>query len=567
MSTFSAHTISAVATIPGGSIVLGVKTGTVTMDESWSPYVQATLVCSVPSVEAVAALDPRAEIRVTVTVEQAFGDEDGDWNGGYRAPVRRTFMLMLRGRAINRKTAEMALDLSSDEGKLIDKSLVATAPERTYGLSARAAVALALGKIGAVLGPGAEDANLTTKALDPQLTNLIPNPGAEVSLVAVGAVNCTVTRDTTWKAHGAASFKLSAAVDGNSWMHIGGDGGGGMRLGMVPGKTYTFSATMRLTASLTVPHDNAVTARIIYRTAAGTYVEKASETINNTPGVRRISVTTSIPASATEAFVRLFCGGGGAVWYDDLMLVEGEETEPFDGSHRGDRDPGLYSTAWLGAAGLSTSTLTNLPNSDATIWYPGTSAWDYLYPITSAVGLRLWVDESQVWHLQKAWPADGLLSISPDTGVVEASDTISRNGPWFDSVVVIYTGNVDADGNRLPDRYDTAGAPGTLTLTLTYDRPYPGPGAAAYELSKATGKGRVLDLAAVSDYRATPGMALNVTLPDIPIQSGVLSSVQWAFPADTMTVGSRGLTDTPANAWALAEGSWASQTGSWAADN
>ena len=71
-------------------------------------------------------------------------------------------------------------------------------------------------------------------------------------------------------------------------------------------------------------------------------------------------------------------------------------------------------------------------------------------------------------------------------------------------------------------------------------------------LSRTLGRGRQQTLEAVSDYSAAPGMAVTATLPNTPIQTGLLSAVTWRVPDDEMRLTPRGLTDTPATAWASA---------------
>jgi hypothetical protein len=54
-------------TIPGSTVALSVKSASVTLDDSWSPYAQAALVCYAPSIEVLEALDPRKNLRVSIT--------------------------------------------------------------------------------------------------------------------------------------------------------------------------------------------------------------------------------------------------------------------------------------------------------------------------------------------------------------------------------------------------------------------------------------------------------------------------------------------------------------------
>lgn len=135
---------------------------------------------------------------------------------------------------------------------------------------------------------------------------------------------------------------------------------------------------------------------------------------------------------------------------------------------------------------------------------------------------------------------------------------------WSDHVIVHYSWK-DALGVS-QEMWDSAYSGTIKGYVVEINTPWPGPGAAAGILARAAGRGRTQDVTALSDYTATPGMAIVTTLPGTPIQSGVLSSVSWRWDktADDMVVTSRGLTDTPTNAWIFAVGAWSVATGSWA---
>lgn len=190
---------------------------------------------------------------------------------------------------------------------------------------------------------------------------------------------------------------------------------------------------------------------------------------------------------------------------------------------------------------------------DALIQEPGTTYWDFLAPLVQTAGFRLFCDEEQRWWLvdSASYAIDDQINIATGYNLTNGEDSISRYRDWYDSVVVKYTWN-DEDGTT-HIAYDSAGGPGTKTLKLEWERPYPGSGAAAAILARATGRGRNFDIEALSDYTVTPGMALVATLPNTPIQTGVVSRVVWRFSAegngDLMTVGSRGLIDTPPTSW------------------
>lgn len=198
--------------------------------------------------------------------------------------------------------------------------------------------------------------------------------------------------------------------------------------------------------------------------------------------------------------------------------------------------------------------------ADATVeakasdWLPGVTVWDHTQPVVQQAGLRLWCDERRVWRLETAGKVvAGQLQLKPTTPessgtLTRLEDSITRDGGWYDAVVISYEW-IDALG-ATQRAYDVAAeANYTKALVLEYKTAYPGPGAARRVLDRRLGRGRVLDIGAVSDYRATPGMATTVTPPDAPAQTGFISSVEWTFGDKEMHVGTRGLVDTPPAAW------------------
>ena len=554
MTTFSQHTLAAVAHLTA-DYTLGDVAGEITMDDAWSPYVQARITCSRPPAVTLEQIDPRNNVRVTLTTTQAWGDGVTNWNAfGYRAPVSRSFDLVVRSREIDLNTGELVLELASDEAMLQDRALVATAPERTYGLSIKTAVAYALAKIGAALQPGADDANLVSKAIEPVITNLVPNPGVRAATTGwqYGGSGFTMTRIAATIPgvdHGGFILRGTAAAgaNGGPFFHDG-EVAGVSALPVTAGQQYTVSMWVRCSVAVSVALNVE-------------WVNSGGGNLGSTTGVpvalvantwTRLVSTFTAPATAVRAGAYAYTQSAVAAGttYDAgaHMFMLGNSVPPayFDGSST---DPGLYSYAWTGTANASASTKTNLPNSDSLIWNPGVDAQSWITPLVQVGGLRLWCDENRRWYLKKSWAVDGQINVSPATGVERATDTISRDtNDWYDSVVIAYRWDDALGLSQLA--YDVAGAPGTKTLTISYENTvYPGPGAAAQVLARALGRGRVLALDNVSDYQATPGKALSVSLPDTPIQTGVVSSVRWRFPEAVMSIGSRGLTDTPVTSW------------------
>jgi len=543
--TITLHTIEAVLNV-GLGYTLDVVDATITLDDSWSPYVQATMTCWTPEEDVLDLLDPRDSRRVVVTVSKAFGD----WNpSGAYTDQERVLNLLLRGREVDHNTGRVTITLESDEALLQDFGLVATAPEHSFGLSVKEAVTYALAKVGALLAAGAADAEIVTDGTTTVRTNGAANPciGGSVARLSGSraslAAGATYTRATITDALAVNVAQLVCAASAPADM-----------MPVTVGQSVTVQATGRASA---YPQMATV---VQFFTSSGAFVT-GSQTIGVSTTVNSSTFTPLAPvtavAPATAAYARWLVGLAGMSaraigdTFDvhNVMIESGAVATQFFSGDTPDSAGHIY--AWTGTAKASTSTHT-ADSSDAMTWQPGVTGWDFVEPLLQATGLRLYCNEARQWILQVAGtPQPGQLNISEGVNVTQGADTISRARDWYDSVVVAYLRNQDVDGKTIA-LYDAAGAPGSKMLRLEYDRAYPGPGAAQAVLDRAQGRGRVLALEAISDYTATPGMTLSAALPDSPVQVGVISSVAWSFPDDRMTIGSRGLTDTPPTSWLFA---------------
>jgi hypothetical protein len=206
--------------------------------------------------------------------------------------------------------------------------------------------------------------------------------------------------------------------------------------------------------------------------------------------------------------------------------------------------------ARIGAT-LETGTNDAVVDIAATAWEPGRSGWEYIAPLLETANLRLWCDEDRRWFLTTPQPISaGALALSPATGTVtRLRDRMTRHGlEWFDAVVILYKWTDEFD--LAQSAYDVAGATSpTNVFVETRERPYPGSGAAAGILSRAQGRGRQLEISAVSNYQAQPGQPATVTIPGTDSQTGFVSSVSWDVETAEMSINARGLTDTPITSW------------------
>lgn len=169
------------------------------------------------------------------------------------------------------------------------------------------------------------------------VVNLFTNPNAKVDLTDATASGLSaLLRDATASGFNpdyGTAFRLDASANIDSYMSMGGDTGA-IRNGMQPGKTYTASATVFRTGALAATTQTRARRIVAFtRAPSGVFTEYASAQAPNTSGNTRLSVTFTIPADATEAFVRLYHGHpSNTLWWYQLRLSEGTETDFFDGA-------------------------------------------------------------------------------------------------------------------------------------------------------------------------------------------------------------------------------------------
>jgi hypothetical protein len=188
---------------------------------------------------------------------------------------------------------------------------------------------------------------------------------------------------------------------------------------------------------------------------------------------------------------------------------------------------------------------------EATIWTPGTYAWDYLDTILEPAGLRLWADEEGTWYLTERQSSQpGQLRISPTNLMLTHDDSMVYDPTvWYDAVVIKYEWEDSLGATQTA--YDFAGAPiprSALVETRT-DTVYPGPGAAQGLLDRVQSRGRSVDVSAVSRYNATPGQAITIEPPTGFDQTGYIVSVSFRLPEAEMSITSRNLTENPVLSW------------------
>lgn len=459
--------------LSGGDYVMDVKSSTIKLDEAHVPYGNANLVVALPADSILSQITPYSTQRIQITV-------DHSWVTPVRAAQTRSYDFLLHERIIDHEAGTLTLTGETDEAMLLDRVNISSTLARTYGLSVKTAVDYALTQIGATLEAGAVDATLTSKTLEATINNLVQNPSLETNTTGWGAAsaNFTLARVNTFANTGSwcASWTMTASADAYGTVLT-------TAISATAGTTYTFSFHVRSTVA------RSAFAQIRFLNSGASIISAPQGTTitTSTTGWSRVSVTATAPAGTVNMIPLINVTGnasGNVHYFDSVMLNEGPLVNYFDGSTNGGRDAGLYTAAWTGTAHASTSTLTNLANTDATIWQPGQSLDRWLDPILSASNRRLFCDEHRKWRLvDSSYTIDGTLTVSEGFNAKSGTDTMSRQKTeqgiptWFDHVIVHYQWT-DALGVK-QEKWDSASSGTVKGYLVEVSTPWPGPGAAA----------------------------------------------------------------------------------------
>lgn len=201
--TISLHTLEAWV----GDIQLGVIRGSITADEGWAPYIQATIETPL-DYSLLATLDPRSKSRIKLYQTQSYGISEhlsvlsatfgggtiatvtAAWTGdtladiseAYFAPYnqsgvnynyRKGYDLALRSRTINVENSTMTFDMATNEALLQDYALVNTIAYTPTFFNIRSITAYVLNLIGQNLQPGTTDGTV-----DPDSAIWLPGQSA-----------------------------------------------------------------------------------------------------------------------------------------------------------------------------------------------------------------------------------------------------------------------------------------------------------------------------------------------------------------------------------------------------
>ncbi|KKX97186.1 hypothetical protein [Microbacterium sp. Ag1] len=579
--TISTHEYSATLLLggPDEMLPLSIKDGTVSVDVARFNHVEASLTVPVTDSSKLANFDPRRKLRVRIDADATFP----------AFSQSRSFDLALRSARPNRATGDVDLRLASDESILQDFGPLANdSGARAHASSIRGLTNYALGKIGATLQAGGEDANVTPYW---SASNLIPDPRyTRIDASQWSQANLTTVADGTFPGsiHGVAHTGVHLAQPSSTDSYVNVGPTAGMAFSTRVGKTYVFSATGSVRAVITgtgpsetdaatgtvLPRQRAL---VVHATGPGfspaykvwhsAQVPNVAET--GTSAGTRVAVKFTVPPDTLHVFFRVYHGGtGGSITWSQFSLQEVDADYPVeDGAQYffGSKpDTANYEYSWRGIADGSPTerrAVVERPR-DLFTWRAGVGGIDFLSPILQSQGFRLVCDEERRWTLRRdGYRASGNLNLAYAVNVIGADEEITRESQdWFDAATYSYRWRA-ADGTE-KSADDTYALPGyTKHVRRQIDREYPGPGRAQYAVQRAHNRGRTLAVETVANWDAKADQEVLVRLDGTPIQLGTADSIEWNLSTDRMRVTSR-TADTPEGAIDLLPGTINSLPGS-----
>lgn len=551
---------------PAAALNLKPVDVSVTLDESWSPYARATLVCPLPAADALPKIDPRLPQRVSLTLAR-FGAESltvADLTAMLAVAHAATFNLASSPRATTWvSTGAVPWDRQALTGPGINP------PNGVEGGSRFIANAIGTGDVftltsSASLPTGQHTASIYLRSSADQAVRVRFIRGAASAFVDVilrAGRWSRVQTPLTVAAAGTPSVTVTtlapclpgevlditqAMVEAGPLASIYMDGGVG-RVGDPAGfPTWTGAAgastsTKRYGASLASTFTTYFTA-LSAAYLSDLFADQYNATLDTT-----LNQARPFDLGLRSRALDYVAGTMTLELAGDEMLLQ-------DYARLNTTDPALVPPAGTSLKALVSWALNLIGTdldpsaSDATIaaadvaWAVGTSLWGFLDPFVTTAGLVLWCDERRRWFLGA--PLNGSTGTDNVSALTELDDTLDRDG-WGDAVVLA---NHWSDPTTGQDVTTYAGASVSTTAAYTKLRVFDRVAKAAATVAGATALlnrvrvlGRRVRVAAVCDYTLTPGRTANITTPTTVVDPCMVSAITWSLPADEMTVTTKDL--------------------------
>lgn len=174
-------------------------------------------------------------------------------------------------------------------------------------------------------------------------------------------------------------------------------------------------------------------------------------------------------------------------------------------------------------------------------WAPNQTGWDVLNALVTAADRVLYCDEAGKWYLKNASSVSGSLALKDTDNITTLTSSINRNNPnFFDYAIVEYRNTTT--GVSTYDNFGTSG------FNISKDRyfllenvDYPGAGAAQSMVWRAITRGELYKVEAISNYDARPRQTMTIDITGEPLKTATIQSVTWSLPSARMSVDIRDL--------------------------
>lgn len=181
---------------------------------------------------------------------------------------------------------------------------------------------------------------------------------------------------------------------------------------------------------------------------------------------------------------------------------------------------------------------TAIPAGDRRLFQPGQSHMDLIKSELDAIDCRVYDEYGVIWTALARTGTLGQvrLSTAPEYGtdcdpiVWEVADTLSRDGRWYDGVLIEY--DTRAFGGTVAWQRSGAGAH-TRGQVVNRDRPAPTANAADKLVTRTSIRGRDTDVIARARLDVRSRMTAAIFTFDATLQ-GAIRAVEYSFPEGTM---------------------------------
>lgn len=517
---------------PSATLDIGPYTGlriiegsTVSLDVTRTPYASASVTVALADIIDRVEVDPRGDVRAIVH--------------GTDGTTPRDFDLSVQTLDVDDQAGTVTFGLESDEA-LVQQYVTFT--DRDELVNAFALADVVGFPVFVATGEAFDFAdNIPITALSPS-ENLIRNPRMGTSIIDWTMTGGLLTnRQTSGGPSGCPTyFEMQAGGSGSATASLFLDQD---TISTTPGKLYVLSVWVRAYGVRQVR----LLAQL-FDDSGNTLGYAGGNTV--TPAGSWVRISASFYGGArVRPSVNPVAGLAGSEFWNVTGWRLSESTGDadadalyFDGATT---DTTSYDYSWADEAHASVSRRAvvdlSQPTAESLIWKAGDSGWRFIIALLAKFNRRVWCDEERKWYMMNpdTWSVSGTLEID-GLSATQAGERIELgNTDEYASGVFLRHRWTGTDGQRY-ERVDTAGDESHVRV-IELDTPYPGPGAADAILARMDGRGSVLDVTALADFTATPGMTAQVTLPGEAMRELAVTAVEWQLTTGLMRVQTRAL--------------------------